>query len=393
VEEITQADQERLLKVMRRHRKRLKQFPNVRSVDIGYEFSDRRSTGRLAIRVHVNAKQPDAELKPSERLPEEIEGIPLDVIQSNPKLHAINRDARQVPVIGGVTLGNTRPDSPPGTLGAVVFDQRSLQPMALSNYHVLVVESPQGTDMIAQPQTSATADALGNLERWDKHLDCAVCRITSRPVSAELAELGAVGGTQSPRVGMKVVKSGRTTGVTRGVIDGTDGEGFSVVPDPDFPAPGGEISDSGDSGSLWLESATLLAVGLHFAGEGDPDPAQERAFAKWMTAVEDKLSVLLLGMDSAWMGSAHPGSSCTVLGRTRPEAPCHLDVVYPSGRKSRAQGLGDKTADTDGFVHWSWTVGSSTKRTLEGDNQVKGFVTLGGVRQLVASPLEGNSMS
>jgi hypothetical protein len=389
VEEITQADQERLLRVMRRHRKRLKQFPNVRSVDIGYEFSDRRSTGRLAIRVHVNTKQPDAELKPSERLPEEIEGIPLDVIQSNPKLHAVNRDARQVPVIGGVTLGNTR-SVLNGTLGAVVFDQRSLQPMALSNYHVLVVEPPQGTDMIAQPQTSAAADALGNLERWDKHYDCAVCRITSRPVSAELADLGAVRGTQSPRVGMKVVKSGRTTGVTRGVIDGTDGAEFTVVPDPDFPAPRGEISASGDSGSLWLESASLLAVGLHYAGEGDPDPAGERAWAKWMTAVQDKLSVLLLGTDSAWMGSAHTGSSCTVLGRTRPDAPCHLDVVYPNGRKSTAQGLGDKTADADGFVRWTWTVGSSTKRTLEGDNRVKGFVTLDGTRQLVTSPLEGN---
>jgi hypothetical protein len=389
VEEITQADQERLLKVMRRHTKRLKQFPNVRSIDIGYEFSDRRSTGRLAIRVHVNAKQPDAELKASERLPEEIEGIPVDVIQSNPELHAVNRDVRQVPVIGGVTLGNTR-SVLNGTLGAVVFDQRSLQPMALSNYHVLVVEPPQGTDMIAQPQTSAATDALGNLERWDKRYDCAVCRITSRRVSAELADLGAARGTQSPRVGMKVIKSGRTTGVTRGVIDGTDGAEFTVIPDPDFPAPGGEISASGDSGSLWLDSESLLAVGLHYAGERDPDPAAERAWAKWMTAVQDKLSVLLLGTDSALMGSAHTGSSCTVLGRTRPDAPCHLDVVYPSGRKSRAQGLGDKTADADGFVRWTWMVGSSTKRTPEGDNRVKGFVTLDGAGQLVTSPLEGN---
>ena len=388
MEEITQADQERLLKVMRRHRKRLKQFPNVRSIDIGYQYSDRRSTGRLAIRVHVNAKLPDAELKPSERLPEEIEGIPLDVIQSNPKLHAVNRDARQVPVIGGVTLGNTN-SVLNGTLGAVVFDQRSLQPMALSNYHVLVVEPPQGTDMIAQPQTSAAADALGNLERWDKRYDCAVCRITSRPVSAQLAGLGAARGTQSPRVGMKVIKSGRTTGVTRGVIDGTDGAEFTVVPDPDFPAPRGEISASGDSGSLWLESESLLAVGLHYAGERDPDPAAERAWAKWMTAVQDKLSVVLLGPDSARMGSAHTGSSCTVLGRTRPDAPCHLEVVYSSGRKSRAQGLGDNTADADGFVRWTWMIGSGTKRPPEGDNRVKGFVTLDGAGHLVTSPLEG----
>ena len=65
MEQITKAEQERLLKVMRRHRKRLEQFPNVRTVDIGYEFTNGQPTGRLAIRVHVNEKQPEADLKRS----------------------------------------------------------------------------------------------------------------------------------------------------------------------------------------------------------------------------------------------------------------------------------------------------------------------------------------
>ena len=58
MEEITQAEQDRLLKVMRKHRKRLKAFPNVRSVDLG--MSSAPATDRaLAIRVHVDAKQPE----------------------------------------------------------------------------------------------------------------------------------------------------------------------------------------------------------------------------------------------------------------------------------------------------------------------------------------------
>ena len=118
MEQITKAEQERLLKVMRRHRKRLEQFPNVRTVDIGYEFTNGRPTGRLAIRVHVNEKQPEADLKRSERLPEELDGIPVDVIQSNPELQAVNRNVRQVPLIGGVVVGNTRAGFI-GTLGAV----------------------------------------------------------------------------------------------------------------------------------------------------------------------------------------------------------------------------------------------------------------------------------
>ncbi|MDQ4082262.1 MAG: hypothetical protein M3123_05160 [Actinomycetota bacterium] len=391
MEEVTRAEQERLLKLLRKHRKRLKGFPNVRTVDVGYEFRDGRPTGRLAIRAHVTAKQPEAELKRLERLPEELEGVPVDVIESNPELHAVNRDAHQDPVIGGVTLGNPR-SSLRGTLGAVVFDRRSLQPMALSNYHVLVVEPPARTDTIAQPKTSAAADVLGSLERWNKQYDCAVCRIVSRGVSTELADLGVARGVKYPQIGTKVVKSGRSTAVTRGLIDGTDGEEFTVVPDSDFPAPMGEISRPGDSGSLWLDSASLWAVGLHYAGESDPDPAQERAWAKWMAAVVDKLSILLL--DTAAMGAAHTGWSCTVLGRTRPNAPCRLDVVYPSGRNSTAKGLGDKTADADGWVRWNWTIGTSTKRHGAGTGAplgipVKGFVTLDGTQVLVTSPLEG----
>jgi hypothetical protein len=129
MEQITKAEQERLLKVMRKHRKRLKQFPNVRAVDIGYEFTNGQPTGRLAIRVHVNEKQPEADLKRSERLPEEIDGIPVDVIQSNPALQAVNRNVRQVPLIEGVVVGNTRAGFI-GTLGAVVFERDSLFPKA-----------------------------------------------------------------------------------------------------------------------------------------------------------------------------------------------------------------------------------------------------------------------
>ena len=392
MEEITRAEQERLLKVMRKHRKLLKAYPNVRSVDIGYEFSAGQPTGRLAIRVHVDAKQPESALAPAERLPDELDGLPVDVIQSNPALQAVNRDAHQKPVIGGVTLGNTR-SSQVGTLGAVVFDDDSLQPMALSNYHVMVVEPPQRTDVIAQPRTMAAADVLGNLERWDKASDCAVCRISSRTFSTDLADLGTARAITYPLVGMKVVKSGRSTAVTRGVIDGTDGGEFTVVPDPASPAPMGEISAGGDSGSLWLESSSMLAVGLHFAGETDTAPSAERAWAKWLATVARKMKIRLV--DQAAMGFAHTGWTCVVLGRTRPNAPCHLAVTYPSGRQSTAKGLGAKTADANGWVRWTWTIGSSTRRHGAGTGRpqgipVTGTAMLDGVKVVVSSPLHGN---
>lgn len=392
MEQISQAEQDRLLKVMRKHEKALKRYPNVRSVDVGYEFSGGQPTGRLAIRVHVDAKQAEEALAPSDRLPDELDGLPVDVIQSNPELQAVNRDAHQDPVIGGVTVGNTRSGSV-GTLGAVVFDRDSLQPMALSNYHVMVVEPPVTTDTVAQPRTMTAADALGGLARWDKPSDCAVCRIDTRAVSTQLADLGTAKGVTFPLVGMKVTKSGRTTAVTRGIIDGTSGGEFTVVPDPAFPPPTGEISAGGDSGSLWLDTSSFYAVGLHYAGETDPSPSAERAWAKWLVTVVDKLGVLMI--DQAAMGTAHTGWSCTVLGRTRPNAPCFLAVTYPSGRTSTAKGLGAKTADANGWVRWTWTIGSSTKRHGAGTGRpfgipVTGTVTLDGAVVQVTTPLTGD---
>jgi endonuclease G len=36
---------------------------------------------------------------------------------------------------------------------------------------------------------------------------------------------------------------------------------------------GSEVSEPGDSGSLWVDEETHAAVGLHFAGSDDPETA------------------------------------------------------------------------------------------------------------------------
>ena len=72
--------------------------------------------------------------------------------------------------------------------------------------------------------------------------------------------------TLHTRVIRRRFKSGRTTGVTRGVVTrvstitrldygngiSEDVGGFEIGPDPDPPAPSNEISKGGDSGSAWL---------------------------------------------------------------------------------------------------------------------------------------------
>jgi endonuclease G len=96
---------------------------------------------------------------------------------------------------------------------------------------------------------------------------------------------------------MRVTKSGRTSGTTSGIIDGVTIDEFTVIPDPRNPPPNGEISEGGDSGSLWFVSTSSISlfpgagVGLHFAGEITPDPNSERAWAKQILSVATALNI------------------------------------------------------------------------------------------------------
>ena len=159
-------------------------------------------------------------------------------------------------------------------------------------------------------------DEMGELVRSHLGLagDCAIASIEGRSFDEEVFELGiAPKRVARAELGDRVIKSGRTTNVTRGVVSrvglvtnlnygGSTGVqqigGFEIRPSGDDPAPrpDGEISKGGDSGSLWLVAdddweATDLAVGLHFAGETDPRPEAEHAVACNIHSVLDKLGV------------------------------------------------------------------------------------------------------
>ncbi len=390
IPEVTQTEQDQLLKLLRKHRKALLKYPNVHSVDVGLEFSDGKPTGRLAIRVHVGDKQPEAALADGDVLPEELDGIPVDVLQTRPGLQLVNRDNHIDPLVGGLTIASSNVPGFIGTLGMVVFDSASLKPMALSNHHVMVGSMPGSTSVqIGQPGLGVAADTVGTLARWNKQYDCAVCWVASRTWESGAADATArIRGLNNPVIGATVTKSGRTTLVTNGVIDGVDNEGFTVIPDPSVPAAGGEISAGGDSGSIWTDrGAQPRAIGLHYAGETDPDPAKERAWAKRMTSVASLLKVVVL--DEVMATECWIGGSGHVVARTRPGAPCSLSVQYPKGRISSAKGLGSATADANGWVEWRWTVGTSTRHNAAVPVSLR--VTLDGVQTLHFTPLKGTT--
>ena len=72
----TTIDRAAIDRVIKRNLSRLKR-PGVLTVRPGYEFADGRLTGRSAIVVTVDRKR--ARVAPAQRLPEEVDGIPVDV--------------------------------------------------------------------------------------------------------------------------------------------------------------------------------------------------------------------------------------------------------------------------------------------------------------------------
>jgi endonuclease G len=286
--------------------------PNVTSIGIGYKQVKDKVTPEISIQFTVGTKTSPEHLESlsTTRIPESIEidgtSIPTDVIErsfspSFKRLQLLPKDQRSARVETlqpGISVGSVNTSA--GTIGAFVRDRRSGKIVLLSNWHVL--QGPTGTigDDIVQPgrhdDNRIDENVIGKLLR--SHLgaagDCAIASISRRPYIGEVLGLGVVVGTiGDPALGDHVIKSGRTTGVTRGIVTRLEVNtkmdygkntvaavgGFEIGPDPATPAPDGEISRAGDSGSTWLATdkkgnSTSTMLGLHFAGDSEGTVAE-----------------------------------------------------------------------------------------------------------------------
>ena len=72
----------RVAEVKRAVAGRLRAYPNVNGVGVGFKEVGGVRTDQVAIRVYVDRKLPRAQLADDEILPEEVEGIPVDVIEA-----------------------------------------------------------------------------------------------------------------------------------------------------------------------------------------------------------------------------------------------------------------------------------------------------------------------
>jgi endonuclease G len=306
--------------------------PNINSVGVGYKVEGGRRTGRLALQFTVDRKvAPEAlEAVGTQPIPDQVtaNGITFDtdVVERRYSHEPVavevprkdERKRRVDPMVPGVSIANVHVTA--GTLGCLVADAASGEVRMLSNWHVLDGDEGRIGDPIVQPgpydDNRTDGNLCGHLVRSFLGLagDCAIASLTARRATPEILGLGVgVARLGEPELGDRVVKSGRTTATTYGIVirlhaitkidyGGATGEkrisGFDIGPDDRHPAPNGEVSMGGDSGSAWMavgadgDTAQDMMLGLHFAGETGDEP--EHALACYAETVFSKLEVVPL---------------------------------------------------------------------------------------------------
>lgn len=300
---------------LKRNWRQLLTRSNIVATGVGYKTSGGQKTTTLSIVCSVTEKVAASRLSDRDRVPPTLQDIPTDVVQTGPIRALQSTTDRLRPAPGGVSIGHRGITA--GTLGCLV--QKDGQKFILSNNHVLANSNQaQIGDPILQPgpydggtypadHIAALADfvpiniiglpsecpaATGiagglnalaklvgsrvrmqaiNRQAPENLVDAAIARpLNPEDVTEEILQIGTIAGMAAGELGMAVKKSGRTTGLTTGVIEQVDvsvnvqyGQGQIAMFTDQLMA--GAMSQGGDSGSAVLDDNNRI-VGLLFAG-------------------------------------------------------------------------------------------------------------------------------
>lgn len=305
----------------------LRSIPGVTHVSVGLKQTGGRAlTDTTAIRVYVREKRPEDALRPAERIPRTIDGIPTDV--NVVRDFDFSFDAHRArPLRGGCSISNrivglnaagTHTTMGVGTLGFLATYNADHSPVLLSNWHVVMrngarvgepifqpaptsipdmdpadipYRPPDKTDAIAYITTSAiTSKVDGAIARLDVSSWCRCFGLDFRNEIDGISIGGhppsnAVVGQRPATAGMKVYKVGISTGRTSGHVVDPSYPPFTITRDGTTYSFDGQIeiagddtttnfSEEGDSGSLIVDQDGY-AVGLLFGSTADPPPAGE----------------------------------------------------------------------------------------------------------------------
>ena len=299
-----------------------KDHPEVTSVGLGYKYVGGIRTNRVALVIGVAKKRAPRELKATEFLPGDIDGIPTDVRQYVFRARILGPISaggvapqeftqKRRPCPAGFSVGHEKITA--GTFGLPITLGGKLG--ILSNAHVLA-NANEGSigdnilqpgphdggtlvDRIAQLTETVTINsgsgdgcALGGIPwpPWKKKKRAHLEQPDPNRVDAAFAEavadslieklvyrIGPVTGMLNPQLGQHVRKAGRTTEVTRGLVDQL--QVSTVVDYGTFVANftnqvliiglNGQFSAPGDSGSGIITDQGEICALLFAGGEDE----------------------------------------------------------------------------------------------------------------------------
>ena len=302
------------------HGSQLLRKQNVVGVGLGYRTKGGETTDEMSVVVSVTRKMPASALSPKNLVPRFVEGVRTDVVETG-LMRALPaaaeslgpRDRWRSVVPPGVSVGHYLVTA--GTFGCLVHREEEL--FILSNNHVLAnSNSYQLWDPILQPGTAdggGPEDRIGVLHEAvdlvfeSEAPDCQLADLTARLLNSiahavgsfhvlkavkqtggtnrvdaaiakpfqpatlthEILGIGAPDGMGAAYLGTRVQKSGRTTGVTEGVITQVEAtvriDYFGATALFENQLIANSMSEGGDSGSAVLDMQRRV-VGLLFAG-------------------------------------------------------------------------------------------------------------------------------
>jgi hypothetical protein len=267
---------------------------NVVGVAVAEKETDGTPTGVMGVKFLVRRKYVKDAISYDHRLPETINGLPVDVEEVGDIRALVTfPDPRTTitPVQPGCSIGFQMSDPSTvmaGTLGAIVKDQNGGQLGLLSNNHVMADQDrlPIGAPIfqagLLDLPAGGTRRQIARLLRFiplsqsPRTVDAAFA-VADDPqlLTPAVLFIGAPQGTADAAVNDEVHKFGRTTSYRVGSIKSISADVTVGYETGDYlfenqilivGKAGSSFSDAGDSGSLILERQGNRAVGLLFAG-------------------------------------------------------------------------------------------------------------------------------
>ncbi len=280
---------------------------NIHGVSVGPKIVSGSITPDQSVRIFVDHKLPLSDLLSSERIPKTFDGLPVDVVES-PRAYLSQNLAEDLAGIfrqfqpyrkrrirrlkAGLSVGRYQDRT--GTLSYFCFsdDTPTRRPCVLTNAHLLGCFSGGGLgESLFQPgQEDGGCKLEDAIAKVFRHVPISTEEGVPNLVDAGLSELneeveydsvihkvGAINGKSLAQEGLRVIKHGRTTGLTKGIVTEVDLD-ILVSIDQTLSAQAlftnqisikkigrRSFSRQGDSGALVLDESSGNAVGLLFA--------------------------------------------------------------------------------------------------------------------------------